>query len=196
MGTPPGFPSTNDGAIISQIERFLLEMGKGFLFEPGRKRFSFDDDHFSSDLGFPKRPNIHAREYQLYLPSKEELQKKLSNGPERRRMRESREGDSGGGGEPFGRQKLAALVSGLLVRFSRISSLGSGSRFRQTAAARSRGRASSSQARVRHSLMAPTTMSRRSTSPLRVLRQKVPVSPQLLGLFDGFLFVERESLRL
>jgi predicted nuclease of restriction endonuclease-like (RecB) superfamily len=77
MGTLPGFPSTNDGAIISQIERFLLEMGKGFLFEARQKRFSFDDDHFFVDLGFPKRPNIHAREYQLYLPSKEELQKKL-----------------------------------------------------------------------------------------------------------------------
>jgi len=52
-------------------------MGKGFLFEARQKRFSFDDDHFFVDLGFPKRPNIHAREYQLYLPSKEELQKKL-----------------------------------------------------------------------------------------------------------------------
>jgi predicted nuclease of restriction endonuclease-like (RecB) superfamily len=66
-----------EGAIISQIERFLLEMGKGFLFEARQKRFSFDDDHFFVDLGFPKRHNIHAREYQLYLPSKEVLQKKL-----------------------------------------------------------------------------------------------------------------------
>jgi predicted nuclease of restriction endonuclease-like (RecB) superfamily len=127
-------------AIISQIERFLLEMGKGFLFEARQKRFSFDDDHFFVDLVFynrllrcyvlvdlklgklthqdlgqmqmyvnyfdrrvrtqgenrtvgivlctkknqalvtitlPKGARIHAREYQLYLPSKEVLQKKL-----------------------------------------------------------------------------------------------------------------------
>jgi predicted nuclease of restriction endonuclease-like (RecB) superfamily len=134
--------SENDleGAIINQIERFLLEMGKGFLFEARQKRFTFDGDHFFVDLVFynrllrcyvlvdlklgrlthqdlgqmqmyvnyfdrhvrmkgesptigivlctkknqalvsitlPKRSNIHAREYQLYLPSKEVLQKKL-----------------------------------------------------------------------------------------------------------------------
>ena len=128
------------GQIISQIERFLLEMGKGFLFEARQKRFTFDDDHFFVDLVFynrllrcyvlvdlklgklthqdlgqmqmyvnyfdrhvrikgetktvgivlcakknqalvtitlPQGANIHAREYQLYLPSKEVLQKKL-----------------------------------------------------------------------------------------------------------------------
>ncbi len=127
-------------AIISQIERFLLEMGKGFLFEARQRRFTFDEDHFFVDLVFynrllrcyvlidlklgkiahqdlgqmqmyvnyfdrfvktaeenstigivlckqknkalveitlPKDANIHAREYQLYLPSKDELQKKL-----------------------------------------------------------------------------------------------------------------------
>lgn len=127
-------------AIISQIERFLLELGKGFLFEARQKRFTFDEDHFFVDLVFynrllrcyvlidlkigklshqdlgqmqmyvnyydrfvraddenetigiilskkkhealvkitlPKDANIHAREYQLYLPSKDELQQKL-----------------------------------------------------------------------------------------------------------------------
>jgi predicted nuclease of restriction endonuclease-like (RecB) superfamily len=127
-------------AIINQIERFLLELGKGFLFEARQKRFTFDEDHFFVDLVFynrllrcyvvidlkidklthqdlgqmqmyvnyfdryvktkgekdtigivlckkkhdalveitlPKDANIHAREYQLYLPSKEELKKKL-----------------------------------------------------------------------------------------------------------------------
>lgn len=127
-------------AIISQIEQFLLELGKGFLFEARQKRFSFDDDHFFVDLVFynrllrcyvlidlklgklthqdlgqmqmyvnyfdrhvktadenasigivlckkkhealveitlPKDANIHAREYQLCLPSKAELQAKL-----------------------------------------------------------------------------------------------------------------------
>jgi predicted nuclease of restriction endonuclease-like (RecB) superfamily len=130
-----------ESAIISQIERFLLEMGKGFLFEARQKRFTFDDDHFFVDLVFynrllrcyvlldlkmgkighqdlgqmqmyvnyfdrfvktakenptigillckqknralveitlPKNANIHAREYQLYLPSKGELQQKLT----------------------------------------------------------------------------------------------------------------------
>ena len=127
-------------AIIGQIERFLLEMGKGFLFEARQRRFTFDEDHFFVDLVFynrllrcyvlidlklgkiahqdlgqmqmyvnyfdrfvktgeenstigivlckqknkalveitlPKDANIHAREYQLYLPSKDELQQKL-----------------------------------------------------------------------------------------------------------------------
>jgi predicted nuclease of restriction endonuclease-like (RecB) superfamily len=129
-----------ESAIIGQIERFLLEMGKGFLFEARQRRFTFDEDHFFVDLVFynrllrcyvlidlklgkvahqdlgqmqmyvnyfdrfvktaeenstigivlckqknkalveitlPKDANIHAREYQLYLPSKEELQQKL-----------------------------------------------------------------------------------------------------------------------
>ena len=127
-------------ALINQIEHFLLELGKGFLFEARQKRFTFDHDHFFVDLVFynrllrcyvlidlkigklthqdlgqmqmyvnyfdrhvktdaesstigivlckkkhealveitlPKDANIHAREYQLYLPSKEELQHKL-----------------------------------------------------------------------------------------------------------------------
>jgi len=130
-----------EAAIINQIEHFLLELGKGFLFEARQKRFTFDDDHFFVDLVFynrllrcyvlidlkigklthqdlgqmqmyvnyfdrhvktdaesatigivlckkkhealveitlPKDANIHAREYQLYLPSKEELQQKLA----------------------------------------------------------------------------------------------------------------------
>jgi predicted nuclease of restriction endonuclease-like (RecB) superfamily len=129
-----------ESAIISQIEDFLLEMGKGFLFEARQKRFTFDEDHFFVDLVFynrllrayvlldlkigkishqdlgqmqmyvnyfdrfvktaeenptigillcrgknkalveitlPQDANIHAREYQLYLPSKDELQGKL-----------------------------------------------------------------------------------------------------------------------
>jgi predicted nuclease of restriction endonuclease-like (RecB) superfamily len=129
-----------ESAIISQIERFLLEMGKGFLFEARQKRFTFDGDHYFVDLVFynrllrcyilldlklgklthqdlgqmqmyvnhydrsvkqeyenptigivlckkkhsamveitlPKGANIHTREYQLYLPSKDELRRKL-----------------------------------------------------------------------------------------------------------------------
>jgi predicted nuclease of restriction endonuclease-like (RecB) superfamily len=129
-----------ESAIVDHIERFLLELGKGFLFEARQKRFTFDEEHFfvdlvlynrllrcyvlidlklgkltHQDLGqmqmyvhyfdrfvktedenhtigivlckkkntalveitLPKDANIHAREYQLYLPSKEELQRKL-----------------------------------------------------------------------------------------------------------------------
>lgn len=129
-----------ESAIISHIERFLLELGKGFLFEARQKRLTFDEDHYFLDLVFynrllrcyvvidlkldklthqdlgqmqmyvnyfdrhvkmpdenptvglllckskkdaiveltlPKDANIHAREYELYLPSKALLKKKL-----------------------------------------------------------------------------------------------------------------------
>jgi predicted nuclease of restriction endonuclease-like (RecB) superfamily len=127
-------------AIINKIEHFLLELGKGFLFEARQKRFTFNEEHFFVDLVFynrllrsyvlidlkigklthqnlgqmqmyvnyfdrfvkrndenstigiilcrkknealveitlPKDANIHASEYQLYLPSKDELRQKL-----------------------------------------------------------------------------------------------------------------------
>ncbi|WP_240746307.1 PDDEXK nuclease domain-containing protein [Desulfuromonas acetexigens] len=129
-----------ESAIIDRLEQFLLELGKGFLFEARQKRFTFDEDHFFVDLVFynrllrcyvlidlkldklnhqdlgqmqmyvnyfdrqvktpeenptigvllckrkkdaiveltlPADANIHAREYQLYLPSKELLRQKL-----------------------------------------------------------------------------------------------------------------------
>ena len=129
-----------ESAIIDKLEHFLLELGKGFLFEARQKRFTFDEDHFFVDLVFynrllrcyvlidlkigklihqdlgqmqmyvnyfdryvktekesstigiilcqknrealvkitlPKDANIHAKEYRLYLPSKEELKCKL-----------------------------------------------------------------------------------------------------------------------
>ena len=127
-------------AIIDKLETFLLELGKGFLFESRQKRFTFDNNHFYVDLVFydrllhcyvlidlkrnelthqdlgqmqmyvnyfdrevkteqeaptigivlchrkndavveltlPEDANIYAAKYQLYLPSKEELAKKL-----------------------------------------------------------------------------------------------------------------------
>ena len=127
-------------AIIDGLEKFLLELGKGFLFEARQKRFTFDNNHFYVDLVFynrllqsyviidlkrnelthqdigqmqmyvnyfdryvitnkeqptigillchrkndalvevtlPKDSNIFASEYQLYLPSKEELRQKI-----------------------------------------------------------------------------------------------------------------------
>lgn len=130
-------------AIIDKIENFILELGKGFLFEARQKRFTFDDDHFYVDLVFynrllrcyviidlkrdrlthqdlgqmqmyvnyfnrhvkteeenptvgillchsksdelveltlPENSNIYASQYQLYLPSKEELKKTTGRG--------------------------------------------------------------------------------------------------------------------
>lgn len=129
-----------ESAIIDKLEHFLLELGKGFLFEARQKRFTLDEDHFFVDLVFynrllrcyvlidlkigklthqdlgqmqmyvnyfdrhvktadehstvgiiickkkhealvkitlPSDANIHAREYRLYLPSKEDLKRKL-----------------------------------------------------------------------------------------------------------------------
>lgn len=42
-------------AIINKIEHFLLELGKGFLFEARQKRFTFDEEHFFIDLVFYNR---------------------------------------------------------------------------------------------------------------------------------------------
>ena len=39
-----------ENAIISKIQQFLLELGKGFLFEARQKRFTFDEKHFKIDL--------------------------------------------------------------------------------------------------------------------------------------------------
>ena len=127
-------------AIIDKLEHFLLELGKGFLFEARQKRFTYAEEHFYVDLVFynrllrcyvlidlkigklthqdlgqmqmyvnyfdryvkredefqtvgiilckkkqdalveitlPEDAHIRASEYQLYLPSKEELQRKL-----------------------------------------------------------------------------------------------------------------------
>jgi predicted nuclease of restriction endonuclease-like (RecB) superfamily len=44
-----------ESAIIDKLEHFLLELGKGFLFEARQKRFTFDADHFFVDLVFYNR---------------------------------------------------------------------------------------------------------------------------------------------
>lgn len=129
-----------ESAIIDKLEVFLLELGKGFLFEARQRRFTFDADNFYIDLVFynrilrcyvlidlklgklthenlgqmqmyvnyfdrevkmegenptvgiilcktkndalvrltlPENANIWASQYQLYLPTKEELREKL-----------------------------------------------------------------------------------------------------------------------
>ncbi len=44
-----------ENAIISKIQQFLLELGKGFLFEARQKRFTFDERNFYVDLVFYNR---------------------------------------------------------------------------------------------------------------------------------------------
>ena len=130
-----------ESAIISKLQKFLLELGKGFLFEARQKRFTFDEQSFFVDIVFynrllqcyviidlktaelkhqdlgqmqmyvnyfdryvktehekptvgillckekndsiveltlPKKSNIYASEYSLYLPDKVLLQQKLA----------------------------------------------------------------------------------------------------------------------
>ena len=44
-----------ENAIISKMQQFLLELGKGFLFEARQKRFTFDERNFYVDLVFYNR---------------------------------------------------------------------------------------------------------------------------------------------
>jgi predicted nuclease of restriction endonuclease-like (RecB) superfamily len=44
-----------ESAIISKLQKFLLELGKGFLFEARQKRFTFEEEHFFVDLVFYNR---------------------------------------------------------------------------------------------------------------------------------------------
>ena len=44
-----------ENAIIGKMQHFLLELGKGFLFEARQKRFTFDEQHFYVDLVFYNR---------------------------------------------------------------------------------------------------------------------------------------------
>lgn len=144
VGLKPDFSyseSKLETAILDKLENFLLECGKGFLFEARQKRFTFNEDNFyvdlvlynrilqcyvlvdlkvdklsHQDLGqmqmyvnyfdrykrlefekptigillcktksdalveltLPKEANIYAQQYALYLPDKDELQRKLA----------------------------------------------------------------------------------------------------------------------
>jgi hypothetical protein len=44
-----------ENAIITKLHDFLLEFGKGFLYETRQKRFTFDEDSFFVDLVFYNR---------------------------------------------------------------------------------------------------------------------------------------------
>lgn len=42
-------------AIINHLEKFIMELGKGFLFQGRQVRFTFDEEHFFVDLVFYNR---------------------------------------------------------------------------------------------------------------------------------------------
>ena len=42
-------------SIINHLEKFIMELGKGFLFQGRQVRFSFDEEHFYVDLVFYNR---------------------------------------------------------------------------------------------------------------------------------------------
>ena len=42
-------------AILSKLQQFIMELGKGFLFEARQKRFTFDEKHYFVDLVFYNR---------------------------------------------------------------------------------------------------------------------------------------------
>lgn len=44
-----------ESSIITHIEKFILELGKGFLFQGRQVRFTFDEDHYFVDLVFYNR---------------------------------------------------------------------------------------------------------------------------------------------
>lgn len=44
-----------ENAIIDKMQQFLLELGKGFMFEARQKRFTFEEEHFYVDLVFYNR---------------------------------------------------------------------------------------------------------------------------------------------
>ncbi len=51
-----GYSETDlETAIINKLQKFLLELGKGYLFEARQKRFSFNEDNFYVDLVFYNR---------------------------------------------------------------------------------------------------------------------------------------------
>ena len=56
LNEDPGYSETDlKSAIIGRLQSFLLELGKGFLFEARQKRFTFGDEHFFVDLVFYNR---------------------------------------------------------------------------------------------------------------------------------------------
>jgi predicted nuclease of restriction endonuclease-like (RecB) superfamily len=52
----PAFSESDlEQAIIEHLQKFLVEMGRGFCFEARQKRITFDNDHYFIDLVFYHR---------------------------------------------------------------------------------------------------------------------------------------------
>lgn len=47
--------STLENAIIDHVEKFIMPLGKGFLFQGRQVKFTFDEEHFFVDLVFCNR---------------------------------------------------------------------------------------------------------------------------------------------
>ena len=54
-----------ESALISHLEEFLLELGRGFAFMGRQKRITIDGQHFYPDLVFYKRPDPELRHNRL-----------------------------------------------------------------------------------------------------------------------------------
>ena len=64
-----------ESAIISKIQDFLLELGKGFLFEARQKRFTFDEQNFYVDLILKALLQAKVKEWIAEFEENEELMK-------------------------------------------------------------------------------------------------------------------------
>lgn len=54
-GMPKYSENDFENAIINHLEKFIMELGKGFLFQGRQVRFTFDEEHFFVDLVFYNR---------------------------------------------------------------------------------------------------------------------------------------------
>lgn len=73
LGLPEDKPimeSDLEKALVQQIEKFLLELGRGFMFVGTQQRVTINNTHYYVDMVFY---NKILRAYVLYMPNKEQL---------------------------------------------------------------------------------------------------------------------------
>ena len=73
---PNLFEKDLEQALIAHLQKFLLELGRGFSFVARKQRISFDGRHFFYTLP-ADNTQIFASQYKLYLPTEEELKREL-----------------------------------------------------------------------------------------------------------------------
>ena len=74
LGIPENKPimeSELEKALVQQIEKFLLELGRGFMFVGTQQRVTLNNIHYYVDMVFYN--NIFASRYTYVIPNKEEL---------------------------------------------------------------------------------------------------------------------------